>query len=269
MTDSPNRDCVTCEGRENDYADDDTPVVRLRKIAANLICYSRNAADKDAITESFGFALEAMDQYADHLLSVANDLDAPAAGTSAYQMVADTATAQLQTTETLIHMVAATVLMKMMNYDVPIEQNTVEVTFSPTDMDEMHRRYEMTAKHDGMLTTVHIKPRPDEIAPPRPPIEANLERKPESLMTQDDGEGPFKPQAAPHVYDRPIWAIRFYVHGKPKLHQMDNQGAAERQVRSYLPVEGDPEAVIENRFCLHVGCPADRCLLADAEVTSE
>lgn len=192
----------------------------------------------------------------------------PNAGTSAYQMVADTATAQLQTTETLIHMVAATVLMKVRQPQEPVVSEH-SVTFSPTDMDEMHRRYEMTAKHDGMLTTVHIKPRPDEIAPPRPPIEANLERKPESLMTQDDGEGPFKPQAAPHVYDRPIWAIRFYVHGKPKLHQMDNQGAAERQVRSYLPVEGDPEAVIENRFCLHVGCPADRCLLADAEVTSE
>lgn len=180
----------------------------------------------------------------------------PNAGTSAYQMVADVAQAQVDTTETLIHMVAATVLMKMMDYDVPIRGGAVEIAFSPRDMDEMHRRYEMTAKHDGMLTIVSIKPRPDEIAPPRPPAEANLEAKPESLMTQDEPEAPAKPQAAPHVYDRPLWAVR----RNGKLTPCSDQAEAERKVRV---VKSDTPISIENRFCYHADCPASGCLYAD------
>lgn len=179
----------------------------------------------------------------------------PNAGSSAYQMVADAAQAQVQTTETLIHMVAATVLMKVRQPQEPVVAEH-SVSFSPFDMDEMHRRYEMTAKHDGMLTIVSIKPRPDEIAPPRPPAEANLERKPESLMTQDEAEAPAKPQAEPHVYDRPLWAVR----RNGKLIPCSDQAEAERKVRV---AKADTMISIENRFCYHADCPASGCQYAD------
>lgn len=213
--------------------------------------------------------LDRIDGYAADLRALDGQ---PQAGTSAYEMVAATATAQVETTQTLIHMVAATVLSVLIDEEGGGRSN---IAFSPQAMDEMHRRYEMDAKHDGLLTTVSIKPREgmfDSLmlrtapaegnAVPMPPLDANLERKPEADMLEGEHEAPAKPQAAEHVYDRPLWAVR----RNGKLVPCSDQAAAERKVQ----VAG-PETIItiENRFCYHPDCPASGCTHeADAEVTS-
>lgn len=240
----------------------DSPIIeRLRQISRDLAEAGQNYSDHgDTYVVHHDSAAE-MRQEIDAIVAELERADAePNAGTSAYQMVADAAQAQVGVTETLIHMVAATVLAQIDKTSGP--PMFASVAFSPFDMDEMHRRYEMTAKHDGMITTVSIKPRADDMVTQMPPREANLEAKPESLMTQDEPEAPAKAQAAPHVYDRPLWAVR----RNGKLVPCSDQEEAERKVRVAKP---DVVISVENRFCYHQDCPASGCLRkGDAEVAS-
>ncbi len=241
MSDSRNRDAITCEGRENDYADTDTPIERLKKIAANLICFSRSKADgDDPISESFGYTLEAMDQYADHILAVVADLEQPSAGTSAYEMVAAIETQNVEVTETLIQMTAATVLAKLIEDEGGGRSN---ISFSPADMDAMHQRYVLHASRDGLVTTVKLEPRPDAFTEP-----------PTSFYAEQgaDASEPAKPQAAEHVFDRPLWAAR--IDGK--LFPASDQGQAQALVGR---ADVGQIAQVENRFCYHPECPAEHC----------
>lgn len=170
---------------------------------------------------------------------------APAAGTDAYEMVAAVEQRNVETTETLIHMVAATVLAKLIDEE---GGGRIDISFSPADMDEMHRRYEMNATHDGMLTTVSIKPRAGAF----PPLSLRAE---DGI---DDTEA--KPQAEHHDHDRPVWAIRYFDKaGNPYLAKMHDQGDAQRHLPDYMGPYDMPEPTIENRFCLHPDCPAERC----------
>jgi len=242
MSDSTIRNAITCSGRENDYSNSDTPVERLKKIAAQLVCHSRSRADgDDPISEPFGFTLEAMDQYADHILAVVGELEKPAAGTHAYELIAATEAANIQNTETLIHLVAATVLCNL---------GEREVSFTPADMDHMHQHFIMSAVRDGMSTTVKIERR-DVSLPPM------------ALQPGID-DSPAEPQAPEHVYDRPLWAVRVGDKIIPALDRID---AETRQA-----MEGEL-ATVENRFCYHPDCPSTGCQRAPsgdgaAEVTS-
>lgn len=136
----------------------------------------------------------------------------PSAGTSAYEMVAAVEQRNVEVTETLIHMVAATVLHKL---------GKRQVGFSPLDMDEMHREWEMSATRDGLLTTIRLERMREG---PLPPREAHIEDRPESLMRQDEPETPFEPQVEQHTHDRPLWAVR----SAGKLLPASDRNAAER-----------------------------------------
>lgn len=165
----------------------------------------------------------------------------PQAGTHAYELIAATEAANIENTETLIHLVAATVLCNL---------GEREVSFTPADMDHMHQHFIMSAVRDGMSTTVKIERR-DESLPPmalQPGIDAS----------------PAKPQAPEHVYDRPLWAVRV---GNKLIPALDRIDAETRQA-----MEG-ALATVENRFCYHPDCPSTKCQRAPsgdgaAEVTS-
>jgi len=218
----------------------DSPIaVRLSQIAAAMRSEERGV----------------IDQYAIKIETIVRELEQPAAGTSAYELVAAAEQNHVETTETLIHMVAATALMRLIGDDTLAEMaetGSASVSFSPQDMDRMHRDYEMSALRDGLITTVKITRRGDESAPPAPPGEAHLEALPESLMTQDEDETPFEPQAEEHVYDRPLWAAR--INGK--LYPKSDRESAGRACRIS---RAEDICQVENRFCYHNDCPAERC----------
>lgn len=174
----------------------------------------------------------------------------PQAGTSAYEMVAAIEEMNVGVTETLINMVIATVLATLIDEEGGGRTN---VAISPQAMSQMLDRYEMDAKRDGLLSVVNITPRPGVFGDaPLPPLEAHLEAKPESLMTQDEEETAFEPQAEAHEYDRPLWGAR--VDGK--LFPTSGREQAETVVRN---ADTGQIATIENRYCYHPDCPAERC----------
>lgn len=165
---------------------------------------------------------------------------APAAGTSAYEMVAAIETQNVEVTETLIHMTAATVLAKLIDEEGGGRCN---VSFSPADMDSMHQRYIMHSTREGLVTTVKIEPRPDAFTDP-----------PTSFYAEQgaDADEPAKPQAAEHVFDRPLWAAR--IDGKlfPSSDHAQAQALVGRADVGQI-------AQVENRFCYHPECPAEHC----------
>lgn len=193
---------------------------------------------------------------------------AAGAGTSAYEMLAAAETANVEVTDTLIQMVAATVLATLIDEEGGGRAN---ITISPFQMDEMMRRYELTATRDGMITAVSIKARPGmfpglEVSGHTVPADIPM---PESMYLTDDpaDSGPAAPQAAEHTYDRPLWAAR--LNGR--LYPASDRAQAERVVER--KEDEGYVAQVENRFCYHDGCPSDRCNMAqsasdDGEVTS-
>jgi len=161
-------------------------------------------------------------------------------GTHAYDLLASYAKLDAQNTEILIQLVAATVLYKLF---VDEGGGRINIEFSPKDMDDMQRLFEMKGERDGLITKVAISPK------------AELS---ESWMVETEGGEDAKPQAQPKD-ERPVWAIRWWKDGKSYLHNMHDQSDAERQLPSYHPKPGDPAASIENRMCLHPDCPSERC----------
>ena len=190
-----------------------------------------------------GEEMGTIDHYAIKLETLAAEIAEPSAGTSAYEMVAATEARNIEVTESLIHMIAGTVMMRLRQAQEPVVAEHT-VTFSPADMDEMHRCYDLTATHDGLLTTVTIRKRSDaEIAPP-------LSLRADDAWLDDT---PAEPQAEEHTYDRPLWAAR--VEGK--LYPASDQVQAERVAMQYAAE--DRIATVENRFCYHDDCPSSGC----------
>jgi hypothetical protein len=161
----------------------------------------------------------------------------PAAGSTAYEMVAASETAHVETTETLIHMTAATVLHKLIEEE---GGGRLNITFSPDDMDNMHRLYQMDATHDGMITTVRIEPREGAFPGASLRVQPGID------------DTPADEQAPEHVYDRPLWATR--IDGK--LFPASDREQAEKMLQG---ITDDQVAQVENRFCYHNDCPAERC----------
>lgn len=232
---------------------------RLREIASDLRVLARNRRHKDGRDVS-----SEIETQATKLNEIITELEQPAAGASAYEMLAAAETANIGVTETLIHMVAATVLAKLIDDE---GQGRSDVRFSPADMDAMHQRYEMNATRDGMLTVVSITPRPGAFADAH--VVTTGTRPPVTLYADDDPahSGPARPQAAEHIFDRPLWAVR--IDGV--LTPCSDRKTAEQSVSWHAINRTQNIVQIENRFCYHPDCPAEHCNLeiVQPEATSD
>lgn len=166
----------------------------------------------------------------------------PQAGTHAYDLLAAFAKADVDNTVALIELVAATVLYKLIDEEGGGRSN---ITFSPKDMDDMIRSYEIESGHEGLITTVKISPREKSVHG------MFFDPDPTTATSTHD-------QAQPKD-ERPVWAIRWFDDaGQPHLHRMHDRADAERQIASYHR-DGVPNGDIENRMCMHIDCPSTRC----------
>lgn len=152
----------------------------------------------------------------------------------AYDLLASFAAADLDHTEALIQMVAATVLSVLIRDEGGGRAN---VRFSPQDMDDTYKHYQVEAGRDGLITFVRIVPR---------------EGTAESLAAGVDPypDEPAKPQAE-EKSERPVWTLR---EGSRLTICNDRAGAEALILKSV-----DPTAAIENRYCAHEDCPSERC----------
>lgn len=223
---------------------------RLREIADDISTTIKSHSD---VPDKIVTAWE------DRIRTIVTELEQPVASSSAYELVAAAEMANVETTETLIHMIAATVLSKLIDEEGGGRSN---ISFSPADMDAMHQRYVLDATRDGMLTTVSITPREGAfeggLHVSTASAEGGLSAPPESFYRSQEpiDSGPAKPQADIHVYDRPLWAVR--IDGM--LVPCSDRNAAERSVSWHTANRTENIVQIENRFCYHDDCPADRCL---------
>lgn len=172
------------------------------------------------------------------VLVIAGLLDEPIQGTHVFDMIAAVEQGNVETTETLIHMVAATVLAKLIEDEGGGRSN---ISFSPADMDAMHRDYEMVANRDGMVTTIKIIPRdPHALIVGGPDHDLNR------LMAQnEDTEG-----ALPQVEASPAKPYFFFRDGAGRQGPMSQDDAQALVLKSV-----DPTAHVENRMCGRVECP--------------
>lgn len=221
---------------------------RLHEIARNMRGQSE-ARMEDTSVEAKGFLCEAMDQYADQVELEAANLkalfDAEVAGTHAFDMIAAIEMGNVEITETLIHMVAATVLAKLIEEEGGGRSN---ITFSPADMDAMHRDYEMQTKRDGLVTTITLVPRDHMTHAVNnrllTPMEAG--EKIASLLAQPEDTTDALPQVEKSVA-KPYF---FYRDGGGRKGPMSKDEAQDLVFKSV-----DPTAHVENRMCGNVECP--------------
>ncbi len=216
-------------------------IARLREIAGNMRLQSE-ARMEDTSVEAKGFLSEAMDQYADQIMAVAGDLkaffDQEVAGTHAFDMIAAVEQGNVEITETLIHMVAATVLAKLIEDEGCGRSN---ISFSPADMDAMHRDYELHHKRDGLVTTVTIVPRDKQVF-----LVGGPDHALNWLMAQDEDTT----DALPQVEQSPAKPYFFYRDGGGRQGPMGKQEAQDLVFKSV-----DPTAHVENRMCGRAECP--------------
>lgn len=181
------------------------------------------------------------------------------------RMAVSAAALENEVTSTLMDMLAATILATLIEEEGGGRANIV---YSPMSMDHMMKHYTYTTENDGLIRTVRITLREDSNL-----NDESAWRDPSNrhgVMHQDETGAGAKPQAEPKVHDRPVWAIRHVgVDGEPRLAKMHDQGDAARHLADYS-VDGAPLPEVQNRFCLHIGCPTTGCLEESApEVASE
>lgn len=166
-----------------------------------------------------------------------------------------------EVTSTLMDMTVATVLATLIEEEGGGRSN---VSISPLSMDHMQQHYLYEVRNEGMIRHVSIKLREDS------PLQNEDEwRKPshrhglvDVAPTPPHSVDDLKPQAAPKVHDRPVWAVR----DGAGLHEMDDEAAA----KAFVLKSVDPIAAVENRYCLHEDCPTTGCNHAEEpEATSE
>jgi len=160
-----------------------------------------------------------------------------------------------EVTSTLMDMTVATVLATLIEEEGGGRSN---VSISPMSMDHMQQHYLYEVRNDGMIRHVSIKMREDS-----PLQDEENWRKPshrhglvDSAPTPPHSVDDLKPQAAPKVHDRPVWAVR----DGAGLHEMDDEAAA----KAFVLKSVDPIAAVENRYCLHEDCPSTGCNHSEA-----
>lgn len=179
--------------------------------------------------------------------------DGGQAGTHAYEMLAAAEEINAGNTAVLMELVAAVVMWKLgetlveqlrpLQLAGPILADPLSVEFTPQDIDDMQRTYQIDAKRDGMLLTVTLTRR---------------EKAAASWLSDDETPDGAKPQAMPP--DRPQGALWAVVDTNGTLHGMPSRATAESFVR-------DNEGYsVQNRHCYHQTCPNTRCMAP--EVTS-
>jgi hypothetical protein len=186
---------------------------------------------------------ETAEECAEQIMELFDSIQ-PKAGTSAYQMVAAAAMAEVETTETLMQMLAATILATLIEEEGTGRSN---ITYSPASMDHMMKNYTFTTEKDAMATTIRIEMKPDSDLRD----EANWRAPSNRHQVEDVSDA--KPQAEPKTYDRPLWAIR----ADDTLYRTADQADAERQLKGSF--FDNPLAIIVNRHCLHLECPDSVC----------
>lgn len=169
---------------------------------------------------------------------IASLLGEPIQGTHVFDMIAAVELGNIETTETLIHMVAATVLAKLIEDEGGGRAN---ISFSPADMDAMHRDYEMIANRDGMVTTITLVPRD-----PHTHTIGGPDHTMNRLMAQDEDDR----GALPQVEQSPAKPYFFYRDGGGRQGPMEKDAAQDLVFKSV-----DPTAHVENRMCGRVECP--------------
>ena len=168
-----------------------------------------------------------------------------------------------EVTSTLMDMLAATILSTLIEEEGGGRSN---ISFSPNSMAHMTKHYTYVVESDGLTRKVSIQMRED--SPLRHDMEAWMQPSNRHSVALDhslNGDGA-KPQAEPHVYDRPLWAVK----GGGRLRNCHDRKDAETQCLSLT--ERNPEEVytVENRYCLHWECPSTGCNEKDStEVASE
>lgn len=169
-----------------------------------------------------------------------------------------------EVTSTLLDMTVATVLAKLIDQEGGGRTN---FSFSPMDMAAVMKEWSYTVEHDGMVRTVRIQPQnPEEweggngdvlahSALARSMVRAG-ESDSEIAPPAIDDLDTISPQADPHEYNRPLWAIAVIDEDGTKLMNCHDRADAGRQYRK-LPRA--TVAHIENRWCLHPECPSTGC----------
>lgn len=176
-----------------------------------------------------------------------------------------------EVTSTLMDMLAATILATLLEEEGGGRAN---VSFSPNSMNHMTKHYTYESKVEGLTRTVSIQMRED--SPLRGDMEAwtaPSNRHSVALDPDMNGDGA-KPQAKPKVHDRPVWAVRTSTFDESldelvtTLRNCHDRADAERQCKELLWRDPTRSVSIENRFCLHTGCPSTGCNEKSSEVTS-
>jgi len=186
---------------------------------------------------------ETAEECAEQIMEMVDSIQ-PKAGTSAYQMVAVAAMSEVETTEMLMQMLAATILATLIEEEGTGRSN---ITYSPASMDHMMKNYTFTSEKDAMATTIRIEMKPDSELRD----EANWRAPSNRHQVEDVSDA--LPQAEPKVHDRPVWAIR---HNE-ELHGYPDRAAAEAAM--LCNPQAEDVAIIVNRHCLHLECPDSIC----------
>ena len=169
---------------------------------------------------------------------------------------ATVAAAQLENevTSTLVDMTIATVLATLIEEEGGGRSN---IAFSAMAMDHMMKHYEYTSEMDGLVRNMKIKLRENSDL-----NDAEAWRAPSNrhgVMHQDESGVGAKPQAGPHDYNRPVWAIAYFDEdGKRLFAKMSDHEDCKRHLADYIFLSR-PYPTIENRFCVHPECPAAAC----------
>lgn len=157
-------------------------------------------------------------------------------------------------TSTLINMTAATILGTLINEEGGGRTN---IRISSGSMQEILSDWNYTVEMEGLVRNVRITPKnadawevPDESYDPAKAPLASL------LMTEASADIEAKPQAEPHEYNRPVWAVAVVGENGTTLMICHDRADAGRQYRK-LPRAA--VAHIENRWCLHPDCPSTGC----------
>lgn len=157
-----------------------------------------------------------------------------------------------EVTSTLVDMVVATVLATLIQEEGGGRSN---IHISPKMMDDMTKNWTYGSEMNNGLRTVSIKLIPGSELDKEFESERQGVMRDESIPVDDA-----KPQAKEKVYDRPVWAVR----GAERLRRCHDRADAERQCRALLERNPDETYHVENRYCLHLECPASGCNMTEA-----
>lgn len=178
-------------------------------------------------------------------------------------MLVSAAALENETTATLMDMLAATILTTLFEEEGGGRAN---ISYSPASMDYMMKNWEYTAESDGMVRTVRVQMRMDSPINTLEGWKAPSNRHSLVPVEEPGYGGQAKPQAAEHVYDRPLWVVAYQQDTEDDETRLDfilcaDQKRAQITCRE-MPANTLPR--VENRHCMHTTCPASGC----AEVAS-